>query len=258
MSQSKIQIIGLNKVFGAPNESPTVVFEDINLHIDDGEFLCLVGPSGCGKSTTLLCIAGLELPSSGQILLDNKRVLGPGPDLGVVFQEYALFSWRTVLKNIEYGLEVRGLPRAERTRLASEMLKLVHLEEFAHHRPHQLSGGMKQRVAIARALVMEPQVLLLDEPFGALDALTRRRLQLELLRLWEATKKTIIFVTHSIREAVFLADRVVVLSPRPGRVKADVRLDLPRPRDPTVPEFVAVEKKLESMIWEDIEGTEIA
>jgi NitT/TauT family transport system ATP-binding protein len=258
MSQSKIQLIGLKKVFGAPNERPTVVFEDINLQIEDGEFLCLVGPSGCGKSTTLLCIAGLELPSSGQVLLDNKRVLGPGPDLGVVFQEYALFSWRTVLKNIEYGLEVRGLPRAERTRLASEMLKLVHLEEFAHHRPHQLSGGMKQRVAIARALVMEPQVLLLDEPFGALDALTRRRLQLELLRLWEATEKTIIFVTHSIREAVFLADRVVVLSPRPARVKADVRLDLPRPRDLAAPKFVAVEKKLESMIWEDIEGTELA
>jgi NitT/TauT family transport system ATP-binding protein len=259
MSRPKIQIIGLHKIFNARSAHPTIVFENINLHIDDGEFMCLVGPSGCGKSTTLLCIAGLESPTSGQILLDGRRVLGPGPDLGVVFQEYALFSWRTVLKNIEYGLEVRGLSRGERTRRAKEMLKLVHLEAFANHRPHQLSGGMKQRVAIARALVMEPQVLLLDEPFGALDALTRRRLQLELLRIWEETKKTIIFVTHSIREAVFLADRVVVLSARPGRIKADVKLHLSRPRDPAESELVAFEKKLESIIWEDIErsGNEI-
>jgi NitT/TauT family transport system ATP-binding protein len=170
----------------------------------------------------------------------------------VVFQEYALFSWRTVLKNIEYGLEVRGLPRAERTRLAREMLKMVHLEEFANHRPHQLSGGMKQRVAIARALVMEPKVLLLDEPFGALDALTRKKLQLELLRIWEATRKTIIFVTHSIREAVFMADRVVVLSAHPGRIKADVTVELKRPRNPTGSEFAAVEKRLEAMIWEEV------
>jgi len=248
----RIQIIGLKKAFGAPSGSEAAVFEEINLSVQPGEFLCIVGPSGCGKSTALLCMAGLESASSGQVLLDGEPVLGPGPHLGLVFQEYALFPWRTVLKNVEYGLEVRGLPRAERTRMAREQLELVHLREFENHRPHQLSGGMKQRVAIARALVMDPQVLLLDEPFGALDAITRKRLQIELLRIWEVTGKTVVFVTHSIREAVFLADRVVILSARPAEIKADIKVDLSRPRDLADPGFAALEKKLESMIWEDI------
>jgi NitT/TauT family transport system ATP-binding protein len=250
MSVPKIQLIGLSKKFGEANS--TIAFENLNLNIQDGEFICLVGPSGCGKSTTLLCVAGLESPTSGEVLLDGKLVQGPGPDLGIVFQEYVLFPWRTVLKNVEYGLEVRRLPRRERTKLAKDILELVHLQKFANHLPHQLSGGMKQRVAIARALVMEPQVLLLDEPFGALDAFTRRRLQIELLRIWQATQKTVLFVTHSIREAVFLADRVVVLSAHPARIKADVRVNLVRPRDPADLEFTTLEKQLELMIWEDL------
>lgn len=254
MSTPKIRIAGLKKEFGDTPGARTIVFDEINLTIDDGEFVCIVGPSGCGKSTTLLCVAGLETPSAGQVLVDGKPVLGPGPDLGVVFQEYALFDWRTVLKNVEYGLEVRGLPRGERTRRAREKLELVRLQGFENHRPHQLSGGMKQRVAIARALVMDPKVLLLDEPFGALDAITRKRLQIELLRIWNATRKTVLFVTHSIREAVFLADRIVVLSPRPGRIKATVQVPLPRPRDVGTPGFAALEKDLESLIWEDIDA----
>jgi NitT/TauT family transport system ATP-binding protein len=172
----------------------------------------------------------------------------------MVFQEYALFPWRSVVKNVEYGLEVRSLPARERTRLAREKLDLVGLHGFEEYWPHQLSGGMRQRVAIARALVMDPQVLLLDEPFGALDALTRKGLQQELVRIWQATRKTVIFVTHSITEAVFLSDRIILLTARPARIRADVPVDLPRPRDPNEPEFVAIQAKLETMVWEDVQA----
>jgi NitT/TauT family transport system ATP-binding protein len=252
MGQPKIELRNLAKVYEA-DRNRTVVFRNVSLAVADGEFVSLVGPSGCGKSTTLLCVAGLEAASSGEVLLDGRAVTGPGPDLGVVFQEYALFPWRSVLKNVEYGLEAQGLPARERTRRAAQHLELVGLRGFEQYWPHQLSGGMRQRVAIARALVMNPQVLLLDEPFGALDALTRKGLQQELVRIWQATGKTVLFVTHSIVEAVYLSDRIVLLTARPAEIRADVAVDLARPRDPYDPGFVALQAKLEAMVWEDVQ-----
>ena len=251
-AQAKIDVRGLTKVYDGSERSRTTVFEDISLAIGDGQFVSLVGPSGCGKSTLLLCIAGLEAHSSGEILLAGKRVTGPGPDLAIVFQEFALFPWRSVMRNVEYGLEVRGVPAAERRSRARERLSLVGLLGFEDYLPHQLSGGMRQRVAIARALVVEPQVLLLDEPFGALDALTRQSLQRELERIWDATRKTVLFVTHSISEAVFLSDRVVLLSKRPARIKLDVAVDLPRPRDPYDPGFVKLQAQLERLLMQEL------
>lgn len=251
-SQIRIDIRELGKVYDGSERNLTTVFEDISLAIGDGEFVSLVGPSGCGKSTLLLCIAGLEAHSTGQILLAGQQVTGPGPDLAIVFQEFALFPWRSVIRNVEYGLEVRGVAAPERRARARERLALVGLSAFEDYLPHQLSGGMRQRVAIARALVVEPQVLLLDEPFGALDALTRQSLQRELERIWRATRKTVLFVTHSISEAVFLSDRVILLSKRPARIKLDVTVDLPRPRDPYDPKFVKLQAELERLLMEEL------
>jgi NitT/TauT family transport system ATP-binding protein len=200
---------------------------DIDLRVDDGEFLVLVGPSGCGKSTLLDLLAGLSEPSNGRILVDGKPVSGPGLDRGIVFQQYALLPWRTAIQNIEFGLEAKRLPRRRRREQAREYLELVGLTGFEGSYPHQLSGGMKQRVAIARSLAYDPEVLLMDEPFAALDALTRDSLQAQLLRIWQQTGKTIVFITHSIDEAVYLGRRVAVMSARPGRIKAviDVGID---------------------------------
>jgi sulfonate transport system ATP-binding protein len=251
---TKIDIRNLGKVYDVAGGNRTTVFEDINIAIKDGEFVSLVGPSGCGKSTLLLCVAGLEDHNSGEILLAGRRVTGPGPELGIVFQEYALFPWRSVIKNVEYGLERRGISVRERRTRASEQITLVNLTGFENYWPHELSGGMRQRVAIARALVMNPQVLLLDEPFGALDALTRQSLQKELERIWQATRKTVVFVTHSISEAVFLSDRIILLSKRPATIKLDVATNLPRPRNRYDPEFVKIEAELERLLWEDLAG----
>lgn len=251
-NKPKIETRHLKKIFNQGNENQTIVFEDISITVREGEFVSLAGPSGCGKSTALLCIAGLETPTSGEVILDGNVVLGPGPDLGIVFQEYALFPWRNIIRNVEYGLEVRGVPARERTLLAREKLDLVGLKGFEKFYPHELSGGMRQRVAIARALVMGPQVLLLDEPFGALDALTRRGLQEELVRIWQATQKTILFVTHSTTEAVFLSDRVVLFTARPAHIKADIPIKLPRPRNQYDKDFVLLQSELEAMIWEDV------
>ena len=206
-----------------------LALDDISLQVGQGEFLALLGPSGCGKSTLLHVVAGLE-PAVGELLVQGKKITGPGLDRGVVFQDYALFPWRTVLDNVAFGLEMRKLPRPERLARAHEYVKLVGLEGFEERYPAQLSGGMKQRVAIARALAFDPEVLLMDEPFAALDAQTREILQAELLRIWEQTSKTIMFVTHSIDEAVFLSQRVVVMTARPGRIKQIVDVDLPWPR----------------------------
>ena len=209
------------------------------------EFLCLLGPSGCGKSTLLNIIAGFLTPSAGDIRIGGRAVNGHGPDRGVVFQDFAqLFPWRTALGNVTFGLEMKGVGREERERTALEQLKLVKLEKFAGSYPHHLSGGMQQRVAIARALAYDPAVLLMDEPFAALDALTRDDMQRLLADVWRTTRKTVIYVTHNVAEAVYLADRVLVMTPHPGTVKADVRVPLARPRDPLSVEFLDVQKEL--------------
>jgi NitT/TauT family transport system ATP-binding protein len=214
-----------------------LALDRINLEVKAGEFLCVVGPSGCGKSTLLHLIAGLQPPTSGQILVDGKPVEGPGTDRIMIFQEHGLFPWLTVGQNVEFGMKMKGVSRAEREEKTRYYLRLVHLAKFEKSYIHQLSGGMRQRVAIARALATEPDVLLMDEPFGALDAQTRDLLHDELERIWSETGCTIIFVTHNVREAVRLGDRVVLLTFRPGRVKSEFPVDLPRPRhleDPAV------------------------
>jgi len=205
--------------------------KQLDLTVNKGEFLAIVGPSGCGKSTFLDMIAGLAKPSSGEIFIDNKLITGPALDRGIVLQGYALFPWRTVRKNVEFGLEVKKVPQKQRAEISQKYIELVGLHNFEDRYPHELSGGMKQRVAIARALAYDPEVLLMDEPFAAVDAQTREVLQEELLRIWEKTKKTIVFVTHGIDEAVFLADRVAVMSTNPGRIKEIVSINLSRPRD---------------------------
>ncbi|MGY4102906.1 ABC transporter ATP-binding protein [Nocardia sp. R16R-3T] len=229
MSQVKLALTGVRKKFPVrgSNEEFTAI-EDISLELRDGEFLVLVGPSGSGKSTLLDLLGGLSRPSAGRILLDGKPISGPGLDRGIVFQQYALLPWRTARANIEFGLEAKGVRRRERRTIADEYLELVGLTGFGDRYPHELSGGMKQRVAIARSLAFDPEVLLMDEPFAALDAQTRESLQDELLRIWRATGKTILFITHGIDEAVYLGQRVAVLTSRPGRIKAMVDIDIDR------------------------------
>ncbi|MFI7670189.1 ABC transporter ATP-binding protein [Nocardia sp. NPDC049526] len=229
MSQVKLALTGVRKQFPArgSNEEFTAI-EDISLELRDGEFLVLVGPSGSGKSTLLDLLGGLSKPTAGRILLDGKPISGPGLDRGIVFQQYALLPWRTARANIEFGLEAKGVRRRERRKIADEYLELVGLAGFGDRYPHELSGGMKQRVAIARSLAFDPEVLLMDEPFAALDAQTRESLQDELLRIWQATGKTILFITHGIDEAVYLGQRVAVLTSRPGRVKAVIDIEIDR------------------------------
>ncbi|WP_354682939.1 ABC transporter ATP-binding protein [Cupriavidus necator] len=216
----------------AGRHEDVAVLRDFNLAIRDGEFLSILGPSGCGKSTFLSILAGLTDRTGGEIAIDGKALQGINPAQGVVFQGYALFPWRTVLQNIEVGLEIRGVPRQERRRIAQEHLDLVGLSGFGERFPHEISGGMKQRVAIARSLAYKPEVLLMDEPFAALDAQTREILQGELLRIWEQYRKTIVFITHSLDEAIFLSDRVAVMTRRPGTIKQILDVPLPRPRPP--------------------------
>lgn len=209
--------------------------ENINLTVKDGEFVTLLGPSGCGKTTLLRIIAGLETYSGGTASLDGEIIDGPGPKRGMVFQEYSLFPWKTVLGNVMFGPLMQGFSKEEAESKAVTYLDLVGLSEFKNSYPYELSGGMKQRVAIARALANEPEIILMDEPFGALDAQTRNNLQNELLRIWQEEKRTIIFVTHSVDEAVFLSDRIVILTKRPGSVKKVIDISIPRPRDRTRP-----------------------
>lgn len=231
-TQPKLELQHVTKQFrvrGA-DEVFTAV-DDIDIAVAAGEFLVLVGPSGCGKSTLLDLLAGLSDPTSGRILLDGKKITGPGLDRGIVFQQYALLPWRTAQRNIEFGLEAKGVPRAQRRELARHYLELVGLRGFADRYPHELSGGMKQRVAIARSLAFDPEVLLMDEPFAALDAQTRESLQDELLRIWKATGKTIVFITHGIDEALYLGQRVAVLTARPGRIKSVVNVDIDKSGD---------------------------
>ena len=219
--------------------------EDVSFGIETSEFLCIVGPSGCGKSSLLNIIAGFLIPTRGEIRIGGRPVTGHGLDRGVVFQDFAqLFPWRTALGNVTFGLEMKGVGKAEREELARRQLALVKLEKFAQSYPHHLSGGMQQRVAIARALAYNPSVLLMDEPFAALDALTRDEMQRLLADVWRETRKTVVYVTHNVAEAVFLADRVLVMTPHPGKVKADVRIELARPRNPLSVEFLEHQKML--------------
>ncbi|HKT91291.1 MAG TPA: ABC transporter ATP-binding protein [Paraburkholderia sp.] len=235
----------------AQTDTRHTVLKRFDLAVREGEFLSLLGPSGCGKSTFLNVLAGLTPPTSGDIRVDGDPVSAVRQKLGFVFQGYALFPWRTVRRNVEAGLEIRGMKRAERRSEAERFLRLVGLLEFADHYPHQLSGGMRQRVAIARALAYGPEILLMDEPFGALDAQTRESLQQELLAIWEQSATTVVFVTHSIDEAIFLSDRVAILGRGPGRVKEIVDVDLPRPRDAALrhsPAFIALRQRA----WESL------
>lgn len=218
--------------------------ENITLEVNPGEFVCVLGPSGCGKSTLLRIVAGLEEPSSGRIFVEDHPIHGPGPDRGMVFQEHMLFPWRTAVENVEYGLEVKGLSAGERREIAMFHLKLVGVDKFAGAYPKELSGGMKQRVGIARALANDPAVLLMDEPFASVDAQTRSALQSELLSIWWGKRKTILFVTHSVEEAVYLADRIFILSPHPGRISHEIEVDLPRPRYRISPEFNEVRRDI--------------
>jgi len=245
-----IVIDSVSKVFDGDGRR-MVALQDISLEIPHGQFVCLLGPSGCGKSTLLNAVAGFAPPTTGRVLADGVPVAGPGPERGMVFQEYALFPWMTVEQNVGFGLEIKGMPRAQIQARVGELLKLLSLEDFAKRYPKDLSGGMRQRVAIARVLALDSPILLMDEPFGALDALTRRNLQDELLRLWAELKKTVIFVTHSIEEAIYLADRIVVMTYRPGTIKRDILVDLPRLRDPAAPEFNALKRELGLMVMEE-------
>jgi ABC-type nitrate/sulfonate/bicarbonate transport system ATPase subunit len=228
---SKLVIDNVSRIFPAVRGgTPTRALEPTNLSVADNDFVTILGPSGCGKSTLLRMIAGLDTPTTGRIMLDGKAITGPGADRGMVFQSYTLFPWLTVSENISFGLRERGVSQRERTRIAGEWLEKVGLTSFANHFPKQLSGGMQQRTAIARALANDPKILLLDEPFGALDNQTRALMQELLLGIWERERKTVIFVTHDIEEA----SRTVVMSARPGRIKADIPVDLPHPRHYTI------------------------
>jgi NitT/TauT family transport system ATP-binding protein len=225
-----------------------VALNDASLTVYKGEFICLIGTSGCGKSTLLRLIGGFETPTAGTVKMWGLKIEAPGPSRGMVFQDYGLFPWLTVRDNIAFGPKARKLPRAQALKTADRFMEMVGLAPFAGTYPHQLSGGMKQRVSIARVLANDAEVVLMDEPFGALDAMTRERLQEELLELWQRTKLTIIFVTHAIEEAILLADRVVVMSPRPGQIQSDNRVLLPRPRDVSSPEFNEVRRHLSTLL----------
>jgi len=238
-----LTVRGVTKRF-AVGDGEVEALAPVDLTIPKGEFVCLIGASGCGKSTLLRIIAGFEEPTTGEVSVDGNAITGPGRDRGMVFQDYALFPWMTVSENISFGPRQRQLPREEITKTTDEFVRMVGLERFAERYPNQLSGGMKQRVAIARVLANNANILLMDEPFGALDALTREQLQNELLQIWKRTGVTTIFVTHSVEEAVLLADRVLVMSAGPGRIDSDFDVDLARPRDVSSPEFNALRRDI--------------
>ena len=253
MAQIKLQATGLRHEYYQPRTGGRLLaLDNIDLHVDDGEFVSIVGPSGCGKTTFINLCDGLLKPTAGRIDIDGKQITGPGTDRGMVFQDSCLMPWRTVIKNVIFGLECQGLDNAEGQERARKFIKLVGLQGFEDHYPHELSGGMQQRCNLARALTVDPKILIMDEPFAALDAQTREIMQKELLRIWSEARKTVLFITHQINEAIYLADRVIVFGARPGRVKQTIKIDLPRPRDLSLkrdPRFL----ELENQVWEQIE-----
>ncbi len=249
LASPKVSIEGVSKSF-APGSTALL---GVDLQLAENSFTCLLGPSGCGKSTLLNMIAGFLPPSTGRVLVDGRAVDGPSADRGVVFQEYALFPWRTAAANVAFGPMLRKLPRARQDEVAQHYLALVGLEGHGAKYPNELSGGMKQRVAIARALANNPSVLLMDEPFGALDAQTREVLQEEMLRIWQHERKTVVFVTHSIGESLFLADRIVVMATRPGAVKEVLDVTLPHPRDRSSPAFIELERHIKRLVREEVQ-----
>jgi NitT/TauT family transport system ATP-binding protein len=245
-----IECTGVGKTY--PGKSgPVEALRSIDFACAEGEFVCLLGRSGCGKSTLLQMLAGLEEPSTGHLAVAGRPLRGPSPEAAIVFQDHGLFPWMTVQKNVEFNMKARGVPAAERAARAREFIAMTGLVGFEGRHPHELSGGMRQRVGIARALTTEPRALLMDEPFGALDAQTRGRLQDELLQIWERRRTTVLFVTHSIDEALLLADRILVFTPRPGRIAADIRVDLPRPRATRSEAFTALAAELRGHVGAD-------
>jgi NitT/TauT family transport system ATP-binding protein len=248
-----IDIAGLGVVFNARGTVVEAV-SAVDLRVRPGEFVSLIGPSGCGKSTLLNIVAGFVEPTSGSVKVDGEPIRGPGSDRGVVFQQYSLFPWLSVRKNVEFGLKMKGIPAAQRETQARTLLGLAGLLAFENHYPDQLSGGMKQRVGIVRALATSPQVLLMDEPFGALDAQTRTVMQEILTNMWQQFRISVLFVTHDIEESIFLSDRIYVMTARPGRIKAEIRVPLARPRTPEMtytPEFIALVQQLKGLIREE-------
>jgi NitT/TauT family transport system ATP-binding protein len=250
MSESDILVSGVSKVFNSGGREVQAL-KQIDLAIRKGELVCLLGPSGCGKSTLLNAIAGLTRPSSGQIAALGKPVTGPGPERGMAFQECALYSWMTVEKNLAFGLEIKGMEPAAVGRRVTQLLAMLSMTEFRQRYPKHLSAGMRQRVALARVLALDSPIMLMDEPFGALDGPIRRDLQDELLRIWAELKKTILSATDSIEEAIYLADRIVVMTCRPGTIRRDIVVDLPRPRDPAAPGFQLLKRELIALMMEE-------
>lgn len=249
----KVEACGVGKHYSVGRAgTPLAALSGVDLDVSEGEFLCIVGPSGCGKSSFLQLVAGLEPLNEGSLRIDGRAVQGPGADRGMVFQSYALFPWRTVLGNIEFGLELKPLSVRQRREIAMRCAHTVGLRGFEHAYPSQLSGGMKQRVGIARALANDPEVLLMDEPFAAVDAQTREMLQEEVLSIWRGANRTVLFVTHSVQEAVFLGSRIVVMTARPGRVKTIIDVDLPYPRDITSAEFGSLMKPVYAALKDEV------
>ncbi len=251
-NENKITIQDVSKIFPS-QKGEVVALKDLSLNIKDGEFMVIVGASGCGKSTLLNLIAGFETPTKGQVLLKGEPVVGVNPQCGMIFQQYALFPWKTVQGNVSFGLKMKGMPKKERREIAAKFIELVGLTKFSDVYPHHLSGGMKQRVSIARALANNPEVMLLDEPFAALDAMTRQVLQEQLVRIYEKHKKTIIFITHSIDEALLLSSRIAIMTARPGRIAQDIVNDLPFPRNPEV-QLSDRYVELKRMIWDNVQA----
>jgi len=246
---SLISIENVNKTYQSVDRSSITALKDINLEIEEGEFVCLVGPSGCGKSTMLHLVAGFDYPTQGKIYLNQEVVTQPGPDRIIIFQEPALWPWLNVRHNIEFGLTISGATPTARNQIVNDLLKMTNLERFANSRIHELSGGMKQKIALARALAPNPKILLMDEPFASLDAQTRRMMQQELLTIWTLTRKTILFVTHNVNEAITMADRIVVLTKRPGQIKKIIPVLLPRPRVRTNYDFNTIRQA----VYQDLE-----